>query len=276
MNRLVTDVFFHPMPGRGQRLMLHHRPANAEARGVIVYVHPFAEEMNKSRRMAALQSRAFAKEGYAVVQMDLFGCGDSSGDFGDATWADWLTDVSETASWLRERYDAPLTLWGLRAGCLLASEAAQQLGAQCDLLFWQPPALGKMQLLQFLRLKVASDILVGQAKGTMERLRDQLASGDTVQIAGYRLTSGIAHGLEKAKLLPPPPGGHVAWMEVTARDDADLLPASAQVVERWRQIGFTVSAQVVKGPAFWQTSEIEEAPALLDATLATVAQAAPS
>ncbi|MBK8384562.1 MAG: hypothetical protein IPL11_02315 [Candidatus Accumulibacter sp.] len=41
---------------------------------------------NKSWRIVPLQARALATAGYAVLQIDLMGCGDSSGDFGDATW----------------------------------------------------------------------------------------------------------------------------------------------------------------------------------------------
>ena len=67
----------------------------------MVYIHPFAEEMNKARRMAALQSRALAAAGFDVLQIDLLGCGDSSGDFGDATWNDWVNDVVHGCRWLR-------------------------------------------------------------------------------------------------------------------------------------------------------------------------------
>ncbi len=50
--------------------------------------------MNKSRRMAALQARAFAAMGFGVLQIDLFGCGDSSGDFSDARWDIWKQDLA--------------------------------------------------------------------------------------------------------------------------------------------------------------------------------------
>ena len=265
------DVFFLPIAGRGQRLVVHHPPVGGVTRGCVIYVHPFAEEMNKSRRMAALQSRAFARAGYAVVQLDLLGCGDSSGDFGEATWQDWTADVACAVQWVRDRYDAPLTLWGLRAGCLLAIEAAKDLPAPCNLLFWQPPTAGKVLLQQFLRLKVAADMLDGQAKGAMDALRAQLAAGETVEIAGYGLNPALASGLETATLSPPIQTRQVAWLEVSPREDLALLPASAAMVQRWQQAGCTVTAQVVQGPAFWQTSEIEEAPALIDATLAALA-----
>ncbi|HEX6736185.1 MAG TPA: hydrolase 2, exosortase A system-associated, partial [Azonexus sp.] len=77
----------------GQRFCLFHPAQDGVAKGAVLYLHPFAEEMNKARRMAALQSRALAAAGYDVLQFDLLGCGDSSGDFADATWPAWREDV---------------------------------------------------------------------------------------------------------------------------------------------------------------------------------------
>ena len=89
------EAFFLSVDGGrlGQRFCLFHPAQGGVPKGCVLNIHPFAEEMNKSRRMAALQARALAKAGYAVLQIDLFGCGDSSGDFGDASWQDWVGDV---------------------------------------------------------------------------------------------------------------------------------------------------------------------------------------
>ena len=62
----------------------------------------------------------------------------------------------------------------------------------------------------------------------------------------------------------------VAVGVVIRRDGAVLLPASAARIEVWRAAGHDVSTQVVQGPAFWQTLEIEDAPALLAASLAAM------
>src|SRR5438105_15187960 len=118
------EVFFLPR-SVGKRLCIYHPPAG-QVRGALVYVHPLAEEMNKSRRMAALQSRALAEAGYAVLQIDLLGCGDSSGDFSDATWQAWVSDVVQACHWVHARARAPLWLWGVRVGCLVIAEAARQ------------------------------------------------------------------------------------------------------------------------------------------------------
>ena len=250
-------------------------------RGQVLYVHPFAEEMNKSRRMAAVQARALATAGYAVLQIDLLGCGESSGDFGDATWSAWVDDVLAAHQWLRGRLTpgkgvgpdqpTPLWLWGLRAGCLLAAEAARQLPEPCHLLFWAPAPSGKPLLQQFLRLKVAGDMLTGNSKGVMQGMRDQLAAGETVEVAGYALNPALCSGLEEANLNPPEAATRLEWLELSTRSDVSLTPIAAQVLQKWQQAGHTVRSHQVTGPSFWQTTEIEDAPDLISATLAAMA-----
>lgn len=278
------EAFFLPSTtvAGGQRFCLYHPAQGAGPRGLVLCIHPFAEEMNKARRMAALQSRALAPAGFAVLQIDLHGCGDSSGDFGDATWQGWIDDVLQGCHWLRARHandgsqgDLPLWLWGLRAGCLLAADAARQLDEPCNFLFWQPPAAGKLLLQQFFRLKVASDLMGGQAKGVMQALRQQLADGVPVEIAGYLIAPGLAAGLEQATVAPPTPTSQaqrLAWFELTTREDASLSPVATQMIDQWQQAGFLATSQIVQGPAFWQTTEIEDAPALIAATLAAVSR----
>ncbi|MBX3638142.1 MAG: hydrolase 2, exosortase A system-associated [Rubrivivax sp.] len=273
------EPFFLPGPpaAGGQRFAIHH-PPQGTPRGAVLYLHPFAEEMNKSRRMAALGARALAAAGYGVLQLDLLGCGDSSGDFGDATWAHWLDDAELGARWMRERYAGPLWLWGLRAGALLAAETAARIDGEHHLLLWQPAGSGKLLLQQFLRLRMAGQLLdeaaTEPARGATDALRKELAAGHAVEIAGYMLAPGLAQGLETATLQAPPSGCRVVWLELSSRTPPALLPASATVVERWRAAGHEVDARALAGPAFWQTTEIEEAPSLLDAMVEAMTRAA--
>lgn len=258
------DVFFLPAAGGEQRLCLFHAPAGAP-RSRVLYLHPFAEEMNKSRRMAALACRALAEAGHAVLQLDLRGCGDSSADFGDASWADWQADVRLGLEWLDNRLpDAPLWLWGLRAGGLLA---AADWGRAVNYLFWQPMTSGKLALQQFLRLKLAAELASGASKGLMDAMKTELAAGRPVEIAGYRLASALASGLEAAKLAPTGTPGRVEWLELSTREDAVLTPVSEQAIKAWQDAGWAVRSQIVPGPGFWATSEIELAPALVSRTV---------
>ena len=271
---MAFEAFFLPA-APGQRFCLYHRPDPVHAlRGAVVYVHPFAEEMNKSRRMAALQSRAFAAAGYAVLQIDLHGCGDSSGDFGDATWEGWLEDVELACRWLQQQSAAPLWLWGLRAGCLLACEAARRVESSCNLLLWQPVVSGKQYLQQFVRLKIAGELAGGDNKGKMDGLRAQLARGEAVEIAGYRLSPGLADGLAQAELLAPESVARIEWLEISARPDGALSPLAAAKISSWQSAGLAARGVQVSGPAFWQTVEIEECPALVEASMRAVADVA--
>lgn len=209
-----------------------------------------------------------AMAGYDVFQIDLQGCGDSSGDFSDASWLSWLDDLNEAYFCLRKHSQAPLILWGLRAGCLLASEFASKLPESVNFVFWQPVVAGKQHWQQFMRLKMAGELASGQAKAVGEKLRASLAGGESVEIAGYTVCSALVEGLEAGELLPPAGGqGKVAWFETSSRDGATIAPVSERIIDRWRAGGYIVQPQVVRGPAFWMTTEIEDAPELLDATM---------
>lgn len=257
----------------GQRFCIFHAP-DSRPLGAIIYFHPFAEELNKSRRMAAMQARALSAVGYAVLQIDVRGCGDSDGDFADATWESWLDDAMLGYRWLRQQTDAPLHLWGLRAGCLLASSFSERLPEKANFVFWQPVVSGKQHWQQFMRLKLASEIASGGGKEVMDLLKKQLESGQNVEIAGYTVSPHLAGALQAVELMPKGSVGKVIWLEVSSREEASLAPASLRFIEQWKAAGDALDAQMVKGPAFWQTTEIEDAPALIRSTLAALGLAA--
>lgn len=255
----------------GRRFCLYYPPAG-DCRGAFLYLHPFAEEMNKTRRMAALQSRALAARGYGVLQIDLHGCGDSSGDFGDARWASWKQDAAAGCAWLQQRLGRPPGLWGLRLGALLAldyaSTAGHPLGA---VLLWQPVLNGSTYLTQFLRLRVASELLAeneGERGGT-KALRAALLAGEVLEVGGYALAPALAASIEGASAAELAVRDcPVYWLEVVAAADRPLPVAAAAVALRWQQQGVALQAVPVFGPSFWATQEITENPALVDATLA--------
>ena len=264
-----AEPFFLPAGG-GQRFCLYHPPySGARPRGALIYVHPFAEEMNRSRRMAALQARAFAAAGLAVLQIDLLGCGDSSGDFGDARWALWKEDLALAWHWLAERAPGPIGLWGLRLGALLALDFARETRRPVErLLLWQPVISGEVFVTQFLRLRLASEMLLGLADkpaGTRE-IRNALAAGETVEVAGYALAPELVAGIDALRLADLAVAGMpVHWFEI-ASEGMRQPPAAAQVVEAWRRQGAELHLHPVTGDRFWALAESTPGPALLAAT----------
>lgn len=253
----------------GQRFRLVSQPQGRAALGTLVFVHAFAEEMNKSRRMAARLARGLAERGWRVVQRDLAGCGDSSGEFAGASWDDWLDDTRDELR-LADRA-LPVWLCGHRVGALLAAAVLAER-PDAGLLLWQPVLSGAQHLQQFLRLHAGARIVgsAGAAEGATpaQRLRD----GAVVEVGGYEIAPALARGLEQASFdLPSTFGGRVVWLELSGDEPAALAPASLRQLERLRQRGVVVDAEAMAGPPFWQTPEIEESEALLERSLAQLA-----
>lgn len=264
----------------GQRFCLYHEPAPDHApRGAVLYVHPFAEELNRTRRMAALQSRALAAAGYGVLQIDLFGCGDSSGDFGEARLDLWLHDLARAHQWLRARIDGPLLLWGTRLGALLALHYGAGLSRPPDaLLWWQPVSNGAAHLQQFRRVNSAARLLGGDGVQTRATV-----SHPACEVAGYQLAPALSDAigtLDAYRMRPPCP---LHWFEAAlagtpgaATDSQAVLglpPGSEQLMSHWRGQGATITVHPYAGRPFWSSTEIGECPALLAATAALISPA---
>lgn len=265
--------------GGTSRFCVHWPPSpSANPKGAVLYVHPFAEEMNKSRRMAALQARRFAASGWAVLQIDLFGFGDSSGDLGDARIEDWETDLDAAAAWLCARHSANLVVWGLRLGATIAvswMDRSTYRGRFERALLWQPITSGARHLDQFLRIAVASNRTTGDGSDTLtvSGLRQRLGAGETLEIGGYRLNARFAAGLDTLKLDGVrAPGLSVSWLEVGSQVDSIPSEEVRRIVKEWRCSGCFVDMRSVPGEPFWATAEIVECDALLRASTQAVVE----
>ena len=268
--RAPFEAFLLPA-GAGERFCVFYA-ASGMPLGSILYLHPFAEEMNKSRRMAALQARAFAARGYNVLQIDLFGCGDSSGDFGDARWDIWKDDVARAVVWLGRQAQAPIHLWGLRLGALLALDYSRHSGKSfASLLLWQPLTGGAQFMTQFLRLRLTSEMISGPAAGAGSGpLRAQLAAGSALEIAGYELAPELATAIERLDLAAlAPKNVHAQWFELSA--EGKPSPALRRAAEAWSAAGAEVELHALRGEPFWSSVEITECRELIEATCHSLA-----
>lgn len=256
--------------GRRELFCVYHPPAaGVPVRGAALYVPPFAEEMHKSRRMAAEQARRLARRGVGALVLDLTGTGDSSGDFADARWELWLEDVARGLDWLRAEVGGPMLVWGLRLGALLAIEAAPAAGAALSgLVLWQPVSSGKSYLTEVLRIKVAGEMVAGRKSG-VDPLRAEFRAGRPVEVAGYALDPQLGAALDTrhvhALAAPTVP---VAWLEVVTGPDQPMPMAARQAIDTLARAGTTVQDDTVPGVRFWDWNiqDITECPALLDRT----------
>ena len=261
---IATERFYLERPVAGARFCTLLRPRQGSPRGALLLLPPFAEEANKTRRLCMEIARACAAAGWAVLLGDLAATGDSEGDFGAIGWSDWVDDVSAFAVRLREVSSGPFVVLGLRLGALLAA-AALDAGLKADGLFLLCPVTnGKQTLTQFLRLGAAADLGADEAARIDTRpLRAKLVAGENIEIAGYSLSPALANGIEACQIgagsaLPT----HLAWLELVAADPPAATPAVDMLATRLRDSGRSLDLQLMTGPAFWQTQEIEHLPEL--------------
>jgi exosortase A-associated hydrolase 2 len=259
--------------------VLWQPPHGTICRFAALYVPAALDEMNKSRRMAALQARALANCGGAVALLDPTGTGDSAGEHGEATWNGWRTDVTLAWEWLGHLAPVPRVLWGMRLGGLLAADLVASGAIDPSLLLlWQPVISGRAFFNQLLRLGSARELIAGVSSGADAKLlRESLDSGATIEIAGYDLNPALVAGAEAVDL------NHlvvracpVVWRETTVSEPPVPSAAATKIALRWTQDGAVIDCEAVRGPSFWAAQEIVEAPELLVTTsLAISAIASP-
>jgi exosortase A-associated hydrolase 2 len=267
-NRLAYIEPVYVQGPAGKLLFTLLRPERAGSREAVLCLPPFAEEMNKSRRMLALQGRMLAANGMPFLLPDLFGTGDSDGDFGTATWDVWCEDVAFAADWLARAGYEKLNILALRSGCLLFRSVADRLaGVAGRVAFWAPVTSGEKMLSQFFRTKLVSALQQGSSTSTAE-IRAAIHEAGELEIAGYRLTSGLTRAIDDLTLvdLAWPSEQRVLWLDASPASSVRMPAATRRFVDDWTQAGVAVEYHRVHGAQFWMGPEIEEVPEFLSLT----------
>lgn len=256
---VAVEPFFLDTPN-GRLFMAHHRPRDvSKIRGHVLVVPPFNEEMNRCRSMMTLQAQALAAFGFGTLIIDLHGTGDSDGEYRDARWEIWLSDIVTAQQWLMAQPGGLKAILGIRLGAILASTAHAELGKpDVALVLWQPVLDGKVHLTQFFRVRMAARLdRPDLPKETTASMRQQLASGLTLEVAGYEIHPALAEAIEGASLAGHPllAGSSALWLENASPEKLEIPLASRNALQTWNAAGAAVDVIAYPGPAFWQVHE---------------------
>jgi exosortase A-associated hydrolase 2 len=254
---------------RGPLFVLHSGQLDSARRRVLV-VPPFAEEMNKSRRMVACVADGLSRAGIATVIPDLYGTGDSAGDFEEADWEGWMDDLGSVIEWIGGPAGGTDVL-AIRLGAALADSAVRRglLQGVRTSVFWQPTFDGTATLRQFLRLRLAAAMMGDGPRETLKDLLARIAAGESISVAGYRLSARLAGQLQK---VDPPDApakelGEIHWMEVVRGNDADLSASSDGLIQNAQRQGAVLHASATVGEPFWAATEIVTIDNMVEATI---------
>jgi exosortase A-associated hydrolase 2 len=212
-----------------------------------------------------------SSHGYASLLIDLHGCGDSQGELKDSSWAIWKKDLAAAYAWLKQHHPRPISLLGLRLGALLALDFLNdEKPAIKQLLLWQPVLNGQLFLTQFLRLRLAGDMLSGNndASGGTKAIRSALQAGEVIAIAGYELAPQLALPIDALNAANYAPSAcRVDWLEQQTEAHAELAPTKQKIAGLWKQQASDLQLTSWKGPDFWATQEISACPELIALTV---------
>ena len=259
---------------KGRLFVLMRLPATP-ARGCILVVPPFAEEMNKSRRMVTEVALMLAGHGVASLTPDLYGTGDSGGEFAEGHWLTWQADLTQACQWSL-KHGRPVTgILATRLGCALAATliSSGAIAPVMKTVLWQPVFDGSRFLGQFLRLRIAAGLVDQDRKETQAQLRTRLNAGEILEVAGYGLTGRLAAELDSIVPISelPPQFGELHWMEVVREQGVDLPPGSGKIVQSSRHRGVPVIVHLFPGEPFWASSDIVRINDMISATVAAFA-----
>jgi len=259
---------------QGRLFSTYYLAATGNASRCIVHIPAFAEEMNKSRHMVAMQARAFVEQGYSVFVFDLWGTGDSEGEFTEATWDVWLDNIDFAVKWLQHKGYESISFWGLRSGALLAMDYVHRYGLMVDqLICWQPVLNGEQFMMQFLRLRIAAAMMDKNApQEKTADLKRQLLDGQVIEVAGYQLNPELVNPMMAIRAqqfnLQTVKQCHV--FELTIGAELEASYALNKWIKALEQKKLSVTLDIINGSLFWATQEISESAELLKSSLKRV------
>jgi len=251
-----------------------HRPEGAP-KGGYVFCYPFGEERKSAHRAFVYAARAFAEAGLLCLRFDYRGCGDSSGEFHEATVEGWLEDIQAAVAVLKSHLGGGETgLIGLRFGATLAACAAERLPGIARLILWEPILDGRPYFAADLRKKLIKEMMTrGKTSARRGQLLEELEHGKgEIDLDGYKVTGALYVGLAGLNLAHRIAAFHGRCLLCQVSHTDKIGAHVSALMECYTKCGATaVLASVVEEP-FWNKVDFAGCPKLIKATMRWIAQ----
>ena len=255
--------------------LAHYSPQDSNlTAGAVILIPPFAEEMNRSKRMYVLTARQLANAGFHVFCFDLVGTGDSECEFQDCSYVDWSQNIKDVYAHVTKSHSCSVHFIALRFGALLLADFLRENSENVKTcIFWDPVESGEVFFRQLIRTKLAADMAIGSEKKTSEELMVELSDQGYLEIGGYAINQPLAEKIQQLKLVEFIPNmlGHVElyWMQTNPNAGKIKTPALPNSLKNITSD--KVSFHTVEDIRFWMQQEVTIAPNLLRETCKVLA-----
>ena len=166
----------------------------------------FVTERPFAYALWARWARCLSDHGISALRFDYRGCGESTGEFSNFTMRSWLEDCRAMHDFLKgQAPQLPLVLGGIGLGGLLSSQLFHE-GLGNAMLLWSPSATGAAALRDTLLRRLAFDMTSSGRPKTWADYEASLQNGESIEGAGYTLTSALWRDATAMKLAVPDGG----------------------------------------------------------------------
>ena len=244
-----------------QLVAINYLPVSPPA-AIVIFVAPFAEEMNKSRRMFAKLAQQLAEENKLAILFDFSGTGDSSGDLNQSSLDDWCNELIAITQHMSVNHPGlPFHFVALRTGALILGDALPKMHHQIgSVTLWQPVLKGSLFLKQFFRLRTAKSMMQGDKESHADLLALLEQHGE-IEIAGYPISKVLSQQISDAAL-----NQSIAKLAPLNVIEVNNTGQATPQFSMWCTSA-DCELRAVKGDPFWSTQEITLVPELLSTTL---------
>ncbi|MGQ9732912.1 MAG: alpha/beta fold hydrolase [Candidatus Zipacnadales bacterium] len=241
-----------------------HRPVQAPPVAGLVFVHPFAEEKKCSHRTFVEMGRAAARDGWAVLRVDLRGCGDSTGEFEAADLNAWREDLRRVFALAPETLGcARVGMLGLRLGGTLAVELAEEhLDMPC-LVLWEPVVEGERYLSLTMRRSMLRRKLTVHEGGKEVETVERVGGETELDFDGYLVTVEMQRQIAQLNLLAKPKAyaGPTLILNLSGREKV------APTLEKLASLYISGEVRVVRQEPLWSAVGLVDPTPTISATV---------
>ncbi|MEO0410300.1 MAG: hypothetical protein AAF221_00490 [Pseudomonadota bacterium] len=274
--RLSEREIFFLGSGCDARLVTSHGPWKGLPRRkdkvAVIFLQPFAEEMNRCRRLISLSQDALSARGICSLTIDYLGTGDSAGAFEDASLKAWTDDVNRLCDLAISAGAKTLQFVGVRFGALLAETIAASRQDVTQILALQPQESYMRAMRQFIRIAAAS--LDETGSGTAGVLKPspakQLEAGARIMVGGYEVTPELYSEFKTSKApgkIPCPITA--AFVGVKSAHSDILTSADRRTVSQMSQRAPQVHYVAINDVQLWHQG-IPEEPRVMPSVIADI------